>query len=176
MKNDYYDLDDVLADGEKVPCRFNITVPGLGYLEGNAGKAILKESKLDLPFWIAEVLSIVDFKEDSDEKFIDLCEPDALSRKVISAIKTSPTYVDLHALMANYYKLVEKWGHMFQEPELIDTIMTMLKERATEINNFANNANKQINGEFIYTLDEFEKKLYKLTAESNKQMRRWISE
>lgn len=176
MRSNYYDLDDVLADGEKIPCRFNLTVPGLGYLEGNPGKPIKSQTKIDLPLWIAEVLSVCESKENSGEKFIDLCEPEALSRKVMSAIKTSATHVDLHALMANYYKLVEKWGSMFSEPELIEVVIQMLRERAMEINNFANNTNKQINGDFLYSLDEFERRLYRDTAESSKHMRRWMNE
>ena len=46
MTSNYFDLDDILADSEKIPCRFNITVPGLGYLEGNPGKAIAKDTKI----------------------------------------------------------------------------------------------------------------------------------
>jgi len=31
----YYDIDAILTDAQKVPCTFEITIPGLGYLEGN---------------------------------------------------------------------------------------------------------------------------------------------
>jgi hypothetical protein len=31
----YYDVDAILTDAQKVPCTFELTVPGLGYLEGN---------------------------------------------------------------------------------------------------------------------------------------------
>ena len=33
----YYDIDAILTDAQKVPCSFNFDVPGLGYLDGNAG-------------------------------------------------------------------------------------------------------------------------------------------
>lgn len=33
----YYDVDAILTDAEKVPCTFELTVPGLGYLDGNSG-------------------------------------------------------------------------------------------------------------------------------------------
>ncbi|KAK6458402.1 uncharacterized protein RJT20DRAFT_126426 [Scheffersomyces xylosifermentans] len=174
MSGNYYDLDDILADGEKIPCRFNITVPGLGYLEGNPGKAINKDSKIELPLWLAEILAVCVNLDESGSSFIDLPEPEFLGTKVKNAIKTSPTSVDLHKLLPNYYRLVEKWCTMVPEPELIDIVMTMLKERSFEISNFAGNANKQINNEFIYTLDEFEKQLFKMTSESNKHMRKWL--
>lgn len=31
----YYDVDAILTDAQKVPCTFELTVPGLGYVEGN---------------------------------------------------------------------------------------------------------------------------------------------
>ncbi|KAG7660582.1 PSF3 [[Candida] subhashii] len=174
--NNYYDLDDILTDAEKIPCRFNITVPGLGYLEGNPGKPIQKDTKVELPLWLAEILAILNISEESSENFIDLSDPDFINVKVISAMKTSPISVDLHKLLPNYYSMVEKWCLMFNDTILIENVMNMLKERAFEINNFANNANKQISNEFMYTLDEFEKKLFKKTLESNKLMRKWLKE
>ncbi|KAK6202537.1 uncharacterized protein RJT21DRAFT_20340 [Scheffersomyces amazonensis] len=170
----YYDLDDILADGEKVPCRFNMTVPGLGYLEGNPGKQIHKDSKVELPFWLAQILAICVLQEESGQSFVDIAAPEAVSTKVLNAIKTSSTSVDLHKLAPNYYKFIERWCSMYSDPDATNTVMQMLKERAFEINNYASNLTKGINNEFLYSLDEFEKKLYKQTSESNKQMRNWL--
>lgn len=36
----YYDIDAILTDAQKVPCTFEITIPGLGYLEGNPGEDV----------------------------------------------------------------------------------------------------------------------------------------
>lgn len=33
----YYDIDTILTDAQKVPCTFELTVPGLGYLDNNSG-------------------------------------------------------------------------------------------------------------------------------------------
>lgn len=176
MASNYYDLDDILADGEKIPCRFNITVPGLGYLEGNPGKAIPKDTKVELPLWLAEILAICELLEESQQSFIDLSQPDFINTKVLNAIKTNAVSMDLHSILTNYYKLSEKWASMFNDMELTELVMQMLKERSFEINNFASNTNKQINSNFIYSLDEFEKKLFKVTSESNKQMRKWLKE
>lgn len=33
----YYDVDAILTDTQKLPCTFQLDVPGLGYLDGNAG-------------------------------------------------------------------------------------------------------------------------------------------
>jgi GINS complex subunit 3 len=36
----YYDVDAILTDSQKLPCTFELDVPGLGYLEGNAGGTV----------------------------------------------------------------------------------------------------------------------------------------
>ena len=33
----YYDIDAILTDAQKVPCTFDLDIPGLGYLDENAG-------------------------------------------------------------------------------------------------------------------------------------------
>ena len=33
----YYSVDAILTDAQKVPCTFELDVPGLGYLDDNAG-------------------------------------------------------------------------------------------------------------------------------------------
>lgn len=171
----YYNLDDILAEGEKLPCRFNLTVPGLGYLEGNPGKPVSKGASVELPLWLAQVLATCPVLETLDESFVELLEPDFISDKVQNAIHADPKSLDLHSLMANYYKLVEKWAAMFGDTQLVEVVMTMLRERAVEIHNYASNTNKHINADFVHSLDEFEKHLFKAAAESRRQMREWAA-
>lgn len=174
MSSNYYDLDDILADGERIPCKFNMSIPGLGYLDGNPGKPIDENAKVELPLWLAEILAICQILNGSDTCFIDLSEPDFVGNKVLNAIKTGPTSIDLHKLLAYYYTLIQRWCTIFPNPELVDTVLTMFKERASAISNYANNTNKQLNNDFLYTLDEFEKSVHKLSSETNREMRKWF--
>ena len=43
----YYDIDAILTDAQKVPCTFDIDVPGLGYLDENPGGDVLIHFSLD---------------------------------------------------------------------------------------------------------------------------------
>lgn len=54
----YYDVDAILTDAQKMPCTFELTVPGLGYLEGNMGADISQGSKVELPLWLGEMLAL----------------------------------------------------------------------------------------------------------------------
>jgi len=33
----YYDIDAILTDAQKLPCTFDLDIPGLGYLDENPG-------------------------------------------------------------------------------------------------------------------------------------------
>lgn len=169
----YYDIDDILADSEKVPCRFTLTVPGLGYLEGSPGKPIEKDTKVELPMWLAEVLATSLVLAETDDSFVELLQPEFLGPKVLNAIRADPNSVDLHTIASNYYRLTEKWLALFNDAELVEVAMAMLKERSVEIDNYASNTLKHMNSNFLYSLDEFEKALYRATYDSKKQMRAW---
>lgn len=54
----YYDIDAILTDAQKVPCTFELTVPGLGYLEGNLAGPMKSGSKIELPLWLGEMLAL----------------------------------------------------------------------------------------------------------------------
>lgn len=92
----YYDVDAILTDAQvcaplrrsfafqtlilhacqKVPCTFELTVPGLGYLDGNTGQDVgsapdrniekrltrqiqMKQgTKVELPLWLGEMLAV----------------------------------------------------------------------------------------------------------------------
>lgn len=174
MTSNYYDLDDILAEAEKVPTKFNFTVPGLGYLEGNPGKSIHEDTKIELPIWLAKILATLTIDEESNQSFIDLKDPEFINSKVLNAIKTDPVSIDLHSLTPFYYAIILKWGNMYNDDILIENVMNCLKSRSLEVYNFSNNANKTLNNEFLYSLDEFEKALFKLISESNKLMRKWF--
>jgi hypothetical protein len=54
----YYDIDAILTDAQKVPCTFELTVPGLGFLEGNMSGEMKQGSKVELPLWLGEMLAL----------------------------------------------------------------------------------------------------------------------
>lgn len=172
----YYNIDDILADDEKVPCVFNATYPGLGFLEGNPGRPLAKDTKVELPMWLAKLLAMSELLALSDLSFIELLTPGFISSKVLNAIHADPKSVDLHSLKASYYKLAEQWIYIFSDRQVAEVVMQLLKARALEIDNFASNTNKHVNSSFLLSLDEFEKTLFKVTAQSKRQMREWANE
>ncbi|KAH3684715.1 hypothetical protein WICPIJ_004301 [Wickerhamomyces pijperi] len=172
----YYDLDDIISESQRIPCKIEVTLPNLGILEGNPGQTITKDTKLELPIWIATVLALTEVERDSNINFITLLQPDAVSKKVINTIKTSPTSLDLHSVAPHYYSFIEKWAELFNDKDLVDTILVMLKERAMELNRFAHNlSGVQKESNFLYSLDEFEKLVYRSAHSGAKNYRGWVN-
>lgn len=185
----YYDIDDVLADSVEFPCKFQYFLPGLGYLEGNPGKPIEKNCRLDLPLWLARILAIVGGDEEGQEDeealpFVELLRPEMFSPKVVNAIKAGASDLDLHTINAHFYSLAVKWITLFGDEELAGVVSEMVLERSLEMNGHASSVAVQaagveaqsslIGSPFLITMDESEKQLYRLAHDSYKRTKKWI--
>jgi hypothetical protein len=112
----YYNIDTILTDAQKVPCTFELTIPGLGYLEGNPGSAVTSGTKLELPLWLAEMLAVSANISTSTVLTLDL--PSALSSRVLNALKADPRTLDLRSLAPHFYALGARMLELFEEDEV----------------------------------------------------------
>lgn len=106
----------------------------------------------------------------SEEFFISLKTPPALWPRVLNALKTDASSVDLASQSPVFYALAITWLEMFQEPELSKIVMHTLRTRAAEI---YDNCSRR--GSYVNKLEEFEKKLLRRAHESRKAMKEYIS-
>lgn len=144
-----------------MPCKFNFEIPGLGYLENNPGKPVRKNTKLQLPLWLARVLAIVGAEggagdgsgdvsgqggdnvgeaggsSGDGESFVELLTPEMFSVRVMNAIKTDGRSLDLHALSPHFLEVALKWVALFSDHQLGETIYELMLERALLVNNHA---------------------------------------
>lgn len=175
----YYDLDDISKDQQNLPCRFNVTVPNLGYLIGSPGTEIKKDSVVDLPVWLLRILALTPISPDSEIPFVTPLPTPEFFPKVLNALKSDPSNVDLRLLSSVYYRLAEQWLNLMEDPELASIIIESLKLRARDISDIATNSGNSktsVNAsEFLYKLDQVETKLYKITHEANKDLKQWLN-
>ena len=116
----YYDVDAILTDAQKVPCTFELTVPGLGYLEGNMTGDMKKGSKIELPLWLGEMLALS--QSLNTQSLVTLDPPSALSPRVLNALKADPRTVNLRALAPHFYNLGARILELFDEEEMIEVL------------------------------------------------------
>jgi hypothetical protein len=135
----YYSVDAILTDAQKVPCTFELTVPGLGFLEGNVSGDMKQGSKVELPLWLGEMLALsyVELLQysttlheaDTDNSqslntssLVTLDPPSALSPRVLNALKADPRTVDLRALAPHFYDLGARILELFEEEDMIEVL------------------------------------------------------
>ncbi|CRG84800.1 DNA replication complex GINS protein psf3 [Talaromyces islandicus] len=172
----YYDIDAILTDAQKLPCTFELEVPGLGFVEGNPGENIKAGTQVDLPLWLGEMLSIGARLGTSRLVTLDL--PSALSERVLNALKADPRTVDLRNLAPHFYSLGVRILELFEEEEMGDVLSDTFMKRAAEVANHAHNLRGALGDgvEFLRGLDETERQLFRIAHDSAKEIRIWAGE
>ncbi|KAF2460187.1 hypothetical protein BDY21DRAFT_281398 [Lineolata rhizophorae] len=184
----YYDVDAILTDSQKVPCTFELSVPGLGFLDGNMGGDMKQGTKVELPLWLAEMLAVsightkLMYSHSSASaavpSFTSLDLPSALSNRVVAALKADPRTVDLRAQAPHFYALGARILELFDEDEIVDVLSETFKVRVTTLADQAHNP-RGATGEgadFLRGLDETERKLFRDAHDGAKAVRTWLAE
>lgn len=53
MDFDYFSIEAILAENQKIQCTFKHEIPGMGHLGGGTERDIAMSSKIQLPLWLA---------------------------------------------------------------------------------------------------------------------------
>ena len=104
---DYFNLDDILASNEKVPCRFEMPVYRLGFLDASSSEEHLaKGTKLELPCWLSRELCT------RRRKIVSVEFPKVYSETYRQIYKADANTLDLHKMGPYFYKFGVKLLHM----------------------------------------------------------------
>ncbi|KAI1654145.1 DNA replication complex GINS protein PSF3 [Daldinia decipiens] len=180
----YYDIDAILTDAEKVPCKFELEVPELGYLDNNPSQPLKTGTSVGLPLWLAEPLALTSKSPSSSEEgsssFVSLDLPSSLSNEVMSALKADPRAVPLRDQSQNFYGLGTRMLDVFEEGEICAILRRTFVTRATDIALHARKAGATedmgvgTGEEFLRGLEEWERKLFRKAHEGTKGTKEWM--
>lgn len=169
--SDYWDLDCILAEQQKVPSFFKDKVPGLGFLEGNLERDLHENSRVDIPFWLAQPLAM--------KGYIDMELPSCFGERIRNDLDASALSVNVKQLSSYFYQLgtyiVQLTGNT-PELNLTDVLTNTLINRISAIIDHAETAkssNRTDQSKFLLGLDETEKNIYKLAKGSMSTMDLW---
>ncbi|KAL5530198.1 PSF3 [Sanghuangporus sanghuang] len=182
MDDDYYSIDAILAQNQKVQCTFKTDVPDLGYLDGGSDRDIKALSKLQLPFWLTPMLLMSDFA--------DCTVPQAFNQRVRNALNADPKSVKLSGLVGSggpwyaFGKMIAGMLDEEQAQEISEILSNTFKQRLVDIMDQAQhfgalgaNAGGAVQGqageEFREGLDGLERELFALAQESAKLTKQW---
>ncbi|KAF8721189.1 hypothetical protein AX14_010484 [Amanita brunnescens Koide BX004] len=178
--NDYYNIDAILTENQKIQCKFKQRIPDMGHLGTGMERDIMPNSKLQLPVWLSYIVLYSDWA--------DLVMPMPFAPRIYSALKAESRSVQLASLMgagASWYMLGRIIMDILQggRAQELSTMMTeTFKARLTEVidqsQHFANlgpsvgrsDSSAQV---FREGLDVTERELFTLARDSAKATKLW---
>ncbi|KAF9057401.1 hypothetical protein BJ165DRAFT_1378995 [Panaeolus papilionaceus] len=91
MEFDYFSIDSILAENQKIQCTFKEQLPHMGHLGGGSERDISVNSKVQLPLWLAYTVIYSNWAEFNI--------PTPFSTRVRNALKAEPCSVRLSNLV-----------------------------------------------------------------------------
>lgn len=168
--NDYFNIDDILASQQRVPCSFELPVYRLGYLNPNStDEHLAVGTKMDLPFWLARAMCT------RRRKIVAVEPPKAYREAQREIISADASVVDLQKLGPYYYSLGMKLL-CFEEIEraaLATSLLETFLRRFRGIMDSSQHAFRQDINTLCSRLDEQEKQLFQIGQSAVSEFERW---
>ncbi|TRM68296.1 hypothetical protein BD626DRAFT_114095 [Schizophyllum amplum] len=185
MEDDYFSIDAILAENQKIQCTFRRDIPEMGHLGGGNTRDIKAGSKVAIPVWLAYILIY--------SEWVDFNIPTAFGSKVKNALSADEKSVRLSGLVgagSSWYGfgktimdiLIEEQGKEMSDM-LTGTFHKRLLEVIDQAQHFAalgpagagggsgNNAQS-----FREGLDTTERELFTIAQDSAKRTKKWYEE
>ncbi|KAJ1945243.1 DNA replication protein [Linderina macrospora] len=144
-QRDYYDIDDILAGQERVPCLLRVDLDGLG-TAGSGTSKVQRNQRWALPYWMGERLDT--------EGFIEMSTPAVFSKRANRMYAASATSMQLRAVSPHYYKFGLQLADIV--PGLPAVLRSMYMERVQKIAQISQQGQNVEGLEFVQSLDRTE--------------------
>ncbi|KAF8665751.1 hypothetical protein AX16_000199 [Volvariella volvacea WC 439] len=182
MEGDYFDIEAILAENQKIQCTFKRDLPDLGHLGGGSERDIKEGSKIPIPIWMAYTTIFSDWA--------DFFIPPAFAPRVRNALKAEARSVKLSNLVGaggSWYGFGKAVMDMLESDHaevissmLVNTFRHRLGEVIDQAQHFAVLGASGAAGSFGDTaqifregLDITERELFTLAQESTAMTKRW---
>ncbi|KII95381.1 hypothetical protein PLICRDRAFT_34229 [Plicaturopsis crispa FD-325 SS-3] len=182
MDNDYYSIDAILAENQKIQCTFKIDVPDMGHLGGGDERDIKALSKIPIPLWLSYIILYSDWA--------DFSVPTPFTNRVRNALKAEAKSVKLSQLVGaggswyGFGKTVMDLLSDEQSEELSKVLTKAFRDRLIEVIDQAQHfaalgpSSSSSTGldsaqQFREGLDTTERELFAMAQESSKRTKVW---
>ncbi|KAF8901694.1 hypothetical protein CPB84DRAFT_1777208 [Gymnopilus junonius] len=185
MDYDYFSVEAILAENQKIQCTFKHAIPGMGHLGGGSERDIAVLSKIQIPIWLAYTIIYSDWAEFNI--------PPPFGSRVRNALKADACSVRLSNLVGagglwyGFGKTIMDILSDEQATEMSEMLTKAFRERLLEVmdqaQHFAalgqaNSGSSSGNAAqaFREGLDTTERELFSLAQQSAKRMKRWYED
>ncbi|GFS36461.1 DNA replication complex GINS protein PSF3 [Nephila pilipes] len=164
----YFSIDDILATNERIPCKFEVDVHKLGFLDPSSGSQDLaKGTKLEIPLWMAQTLQ--------GRRLVTMDIPRVYREAYREILNADATVVDLHKMGPYFYHLglyLLRFAH--QDSEDICRILNQtLRNRFRQIMDTSQNSLEEDATTLTANLDRTEVALFNLGHKSLLDLKNW---
>uniref|UniRef100_A0A6U4G7W6 DNA replication complex GINS protein PSF3 N-terminal domain-containing protein n=1 Tax=Phaeomonas parva TaxID=124430 RepID=A0A6U4G7W6_9STRA len=163
----YYDLDDILAEEEKVSAVTNITATRLGFLDPASDEEdLVAATKVDMPIWLARALSA--------KHMVTLRPPTYLSDKFKDHLTAGPLALNLRDYSPFFYKAGLSVAQSVRSEAILDILrQTYSGERFNQIMDWAFNSCDEDITHFTKNLTHTEQRLFDSGFRTREQVGLW---
>lgn len=166
----YFSIDDILTTQERLPCKFEVDVPRLGFLDPGADSENLASgTKMELPLWLAKAISGRRAMSVSTELPKQYREG---YREILSA---EASVVDLHKLGPFYYGFgsqLLQFDHP-DSPDIAKMLLQTFKDRLRNLMDISQNAYNQDTSKMTARLDQMERKVFQCGQIGLNDFQKW---
>lgn len=167
----YYDIDDIMAEEQAVPCQFQNNIIKLGHFDPHGTNPdLVKGSKMKLPLWMTKHLKEKKFVEVSFPKVYTLSYRQALTADstVINLFDWNPFYFDFGM---SFVKLVAASDE--DARPVSQALLDAFGERYRRVMDYSQNAVDEDTTELTKNLDTLERKLFEAGNIADKEFTKW---
>ncbi|CAN0270874.1 DNA replication complex GINS protein PSF3 [Lampetra fluviatilis] len=169
LQENYLSLDDVLMTHGKVPCRVEVALPRLGFLDKSSDDAGLPAGKqMELPLWMAKGLS-------DRRRVVSVETPRGYRQGWRTVLGADPGVVDLHKMGPYYYALGTQLLH-FESPEsgeIAQALLQAFSGRFRRVMDACQNAFDEDTSALTAPLDVSERALFRRGQRSLEALAAW---
>jgi GINS complex subunit 3 len=153
----FLSIDDILASEQRIPCKFEQAIVGLGFIDQASDEDDIREgAKLELPLWLAAAL------KSRRQAIVSVELPKQYRQSYRDVLTADANVVDLHKLGPYYYGCGTMLL-MFDHPErgaVSKSLLETFLNRFRRIMDTAQNAFDEDTSGLTEKLDNIEKELF----------------
>lgn len=169
MGDDYFSIDAIAAEDERVPLVAKLDVPRLGFLDpANSHEDLPNGSKIELPLWLGETLHT--------KKMFDVNLPKHYNARFQEHLEAGPASTNLREHCSNYFTVGEVLSRVKRDDELQKKLrMAFSGERFKRIMDLAFSSHNQDVREESQLFTDLERQLFDAGYRGVHELLEWKS-
>ncbi|XP_010253886.1 PREDICTED: DNA replication complex GINS protein PSF3-like [Nelumbo nucifera] len=161
----YYDIDDIIMEGELISVSFHVAANGVGLDPGSETNCVEQGSKVELPFWLAHELH--------QRQAVSINVPACFNQKTRKEIQADAACVDLRNRCLYFYELGCKIAPMVGDRTIGSFLLYTFTCRYKEVLSKAHSSAFVVAPKFLTLLTKEETQLYEAARSSMAAFRKW---